>query len=51
MIKSLYECCGWSADEPILCDEGVLVKLHVNSELILWIAKLNATVFWHKKRY
>ena len=33
MIKSLYECSGWSADEPILCDEGVLVKLHVNSEL------------------
>ena len=50
MIKTLYECCGWSADEPILCDEGVLVKLHVNSELTFNCPHCGSPLCLHTKK-
>ena len=50
MIKSFYECMGWSADDPILCDEGMLVKLHVNSELASNCPQCGCPLCMHTKK-
>ena len=50
MLKSLDECYGWSADGSILCDEGVLVKLHVNSELTFNCPRCGSPPCLHTKK-